>query len=29
MVYEERCGAESDCVFVRCGAVLDDVCNES
>ena len=29
MVYEERYAAESDCVFVRCGAVMDDVCNES
>ena len=29
MVYEERCAAESDCVCVRCEAVLDDVCNES
>ena len=29
MVYEERCAAESDCVCVEWGAVLDGVCNES
>ena len=29
MVYEERYAAESDCVFVRCGAGMDDVYNKS
>ena len=29
MVYEERCAADSDCVFVKWGAVMDDVCNEN
>ena len=29
MVYEERYAAESDCVFVKWGAVMDDVYNES
>ena len=29
MVYEEMYAAESDCVCVELGAVMNDVCNES